>query len=120
MAMQALQGMDGKRAGRALQMLYASRKNEFKDLAETIMHMDPVASRIAGWEMFVLNFCMDVSWQFGSWNGKGELVRNSDLKALTLLRQLAGGKTSMNQMTRQLNTAYDLAEEFKVIYRRIG
>ena len=119
MAMQALQGMDGDRADRALQMLYSSRKNEFKELAETIMHLDPVASRIDGWEKFVLNFCMDASAQFGAWSGRGALVQNSDLKALTLLRQLGGGKTSMNQMTRQLNTAYDLAEEFKVIYKRI-
>ena len=119
MAMQALQGMDGERTERALRMLYSSRKNEFKDLAETVMHVDPVASRIAGWERFVLNFCMDVSSQFGAWSGRGALVQNSDLKALTLLRQLAGGKTSMNSMTRQLNTAYDLAEEFKVIYSRI-
>ena len=110
--------MDDGRVARALRVLYASRKNEFKEIAEAVMRTDPAASGIKDWEHFVLNFCMDVGSQFGAWSGRDRLLPNSDLKALTLMRQLAWGKTSMNQVTRQLNTAYYLAEEFKAIYGR--
>lgn len=110
--------MDDGRVARALRVLYASRKNEFKEIAEAVMRVDPAACRIKDWEHFVLNFCMDVGRQFGAWSGREGLRQNSDLKALTLLRQLAWGKTSMNQLTRQLNTAYYLAEEFRAIYDR--
>ncbi len=107
------------RTKKALDMLILDRKNEFKELAETIMHKDPTVNPIKDWEFFILNFCLDVSKEFKSWAGQSGVLQNSDMKALTILRQLGKGKTSMNQMTRLLNTSYDLAEEFKVIYRRI-
>ena len=107
------------RTKKALDMLILDRKNEFKELAETIMHKDPTVNPIKDWEFFILNFCLDVSKEFKSWVGQSGVLKNSDMKALTILRQLGKGKTSMNQITRLLNTSYDLAEEFKVIYRRI-
>jgi len=110
---------EDERARQALGMLILDRKNEFKELAETIMHRDPTTNPIKDWEYFILNFCLDVSKEFKSWVGQAGILQNSDVKALTILRQLGKGKTSMNQITRLLNTSYDLAEEFKVIYRRI-
>ena len=107
------------RTKKALDMLYIDRKNEFKELAEAIMHKDPTVDPIKDWESFILNFCLDVSKEFKAWAGQTETVQNSDLKALTILRQVGKGKTSMNQLTRLLNVSYDLAEEFKVIYKRI-
>jgi len=44
---------------------------------------------------------------------------NSDMKALTILRQLSHGKKSMTELCHLLNLSYTLAEEFKVIYRHI-
>lgn len=110
---------EGGRTRKALDMLILDRKNEFKELAETIMHKDPTVNPIKDWEYFILNFCLDVSKEFKAWAGQAGTARTSDIKALTILRQLGKGKTSMNQLTRLLNTSYDLAEEFKVIYRRI-
>jgi len=107
------------RTKKALGMLILDRKNEFKELAEAVMHKDPTVNPIKDWEFFILNFCLDVSKEFKSWVGQSGVLKNSDMKALTILRQLGKGKTSMNQITRLLNTSYDLAEEFKVIYRRI-
>ena len=113
------EGFENVRAMKALDMLLIDRKNEFKELAETVMRRDPTTRPIKDWESFILNFCLDVSKEFKSWTGQGEVMQNSDLKALTILRQLGKDKTSMNQLTRLLNTSYDIAEEFKVIYRRI-
>ncbi|MEX0640227.1 MAG: hypothetical protein WD018_03265 [Nitrosopumilaceae archaeon] len=40
-------------------------------------------------------------------------------KALTIIRQLARGKLTMNELTHLLNISYTLAEEFKAIYKRL-
>ena len=117
--MKLLHEYNEDRAAKALDMLLIDRKNEFKELAEAVMRKDPTAEGIDDWEMFVLDFCLGVSEEFRVWSGVDNTVQNSDLKALTILRQLGREKTSMNQLTRLLNTSYDLAEEFKVIYRRI-
>ena len=113
------QQYDEYRTQKALDMLHVNRRHEFKEIAQVIMNKDPTVNPIKDWECFVLNFCLDVSEQFKSWTGKSEIVQNSDLKALTILRQVGKGKTSMNQLTRLLNVSYDIAEEFKVIYQRI-
>lgn len=107
------------RARKALDMLLVDRKNEFRELAGVILWNAPVKGSIKNWECFILNFCLDVSEAFKIWNGQKPIAPNSDLKALTILRQLAREKTQMNQMTHFLNIGYSLAEEFKVIYKRI-
>ncbi len=110
---------DESRAKKALDMLLVDRKNEFRELAGVILRTGSSKESIKNWEFFILNFSLDVSEAFKIWSGQASITQNSDLKALTILRQLARGKTQMNQMTHFLNIAYSLAEEFKVIYRRI-
>lgn len=114
------EGYEEKRAEKALQMLLVDRKNEFRELAEVLFRNVPASMNpIPDWEKFVLNFCLDVNKAFKTWSGQADLLPNSDLKALTILRQLSRDKSSMIQMTHLLNIAFDLAEEFKIIYRRI-
>ncbi|MFQ5572976.1 MAG: hypothetical protein ACE5EJ_01860 [Nitrosopumilaceae archaeon] len=104
----------------ALAMLLIDRGNEFRELATSVF---PTGSRpissIKNWEEYVLNFCFDVSEAFKCWVGDKETEITSAIKALTILRQCSKYKTTMNQMTHLLNIAYNLAEEFKVIYKRI-
>ena len=107
------------RMSRALDMLLIDRKNEFRTLEEAIFWNVPSSKRpIKKWEEFILNFCLDVSLAHKTWNGEKPLEANSDMKALTFLRQLAHKKT-MTELCHLLNLSYTLAEEFKVIYRRI-
>lgn len=108
------------RTQRALDMLLVDRKNEFKELAASLFNNVPNATeKIPKWEHFVLNYCLDITKAFRTWSGKEPLTPNSDLQALTILRQLSQNKSSVIQMTHLMNIAYDLAEEFKVIYKRI-
>ena len=108
------------RAQKALDMLLVDRKNEFRELSQVILwNTSPSKGMIKNWECFILNFCLDVSEAFKTWNGEEPIAQNTDLKALTILRQLARNKSQMNQMTHFLNISYSLAEEFKVIYKRI-
>lgn len=117
--LQKLGYADTIRSRRALDMLMINRRNEFRELAESILHDIPKPILLSSWDEFILAICLDVKEAFDSWTGKKSLSYNSGLKALTILRQFAKGKTSMNHLTHLLNLAYTIAEEFRVIYKRI-
>ena len=113
-------GFEPVRTEKALEMLLNDRKNEFRELAEPLFALVPASKGpIKKWEEFILNFCFEVDEAFQTWAGEKELIPNSALKALNILRQLSRDKKSMNQVTHLLNIAFNIAEEFKVIYRRI-
>ena len=114
------QKFERKRMEKALEMLLIDRRNEFRELGASVFPTGskPITS-IENWEEHVLNFCFDVSEAFKCWSGNKEMEVNSAMKALTILRQCSKNKQTMNQMTHLLNIAYNLAEEFKVIYKRI-
>lgn len=112
------EGFEEKKSERALSMLLVDRKNEFRELANMVLPK-ATSEPIANWEQFVMNFCLDVCDAFKTWSGDEELSTNSPQKALTILRQLSRDKKSMNQLSHLMNISYDLAEEFKEIYRRL-
>ncbi len=118
--LQNIEGFELNRSKNALEMLLNDRKNEFRELADSLLPMAPASGgSIKNWEEFVLNFCFDVTEAFKTWKGEKPILQTSALKAITILRQLSRDKTSMNQVTHLLNMAYNIAEEFKVVYRRI-
>ncbi|MGI9567833.1 MAG: hypothetical protein ACR2LL_12585 [Nitrosopumilus sp.] len=102
----------------ALDMLYIDRKNEFRELSQVLLN-EKALKAMPNWKEFVLNFSLDVEDAFKSWSGQSSLLVSSPQKALTLLRQLAHDKTSMNQLAHLLNMSYNLSVEFKEIYRRL-
>lgn len=109
-----------EKSKKALDMLLRDRKNEFKELAQVILHRVPGSKvPIPNWEQFILCFCLDVNKAFKSWSGEIELEKNLETKTLTIMRQLTREKSAMIHLTHFLNIAYDLAEEFKIIYRRL-
>jgi hypothetical protein len=101
----------------ALEMLYADRKNEFREISEVILAEK--AKTMPNWKEFVLNFCLDLEDSFKTWTGQKPPSATSPQKALTLLRQLGKGMTSMNQLTCLQNISYNLSAEFKEIYKRL-
>lgn len=109
---------DEEKIRQALAMLFIDRKNEFHELAMTLLNGEKHTS-VEHWEEFVLNFCLDVDESFQTWSGQQKLLTNSPQKALTILRQLSREKTSMNQLVHLLNLSYSLSIEFKEIYRRL-
>ncbi len=120
MSMLLANRFDERRMKSALEMLLLDRGNEFRELGASVFPTGskPISS-IKNWEEHLLNFCFDVSEAFECWSGNKETEITSAMKALTILRQCSKDKTTMNQMTHLLNIAYNLAEEFKVIYKRI-
>ena len=103
----------------ALSMLYLDRKNEFRELSEVLLNKKAL-NAMSNWREFVLNFSLDVEDAFKTWSGQSPLSPRSPQKALTLLRQLGHGKTSMNQLAHLLNMSYNISCEFKEIYRRLS
>ena len=103
----------------ALDMLYLDRENEFRELSHVILSKKTLDA-MSNWKEFVLNFSLDVDDAFKTWSGHKPLSEKSPQKALTILRQLARGQTSMNQLSHLLNIACNLSLEFKEIYRRLN
>ena len=103
----------------ALDMLYLDRENEFRELSRVLLGKK-APDAMSNWREFILNFSLDVDDSFKTWSGQSPLSEKSPQKALTILRQLARGQTSMNQLSHLLNIACNLSLEFKEIYRRLN
>ena len=101
----------------AFDMLYTVRKNEFRELSKVILAEK--AETMPNWKEFILNFCLDIGDSFKTWTGQKPPSATSPQKALTLLRQLGKGMTSMNQLAHLQNIAYNLSAEFKEIYNHL-
>lgn len=101
-----------------LKLLYADRQNEFRTISEAFLGKDKL-NQNPKWKEFVLNFCLDVEDSFKTWSGQKPPSATSPQKALTILRQVGNGMTSMNQLTHILNISYNISKEFKEIYRRL-
>tara|TARA_Y100000389_G_C17106803_1_gene338663 strand:+ start:103 stop:477 length:375 start_codon:yes stop_codon:yes gene_type:complete len=112
------QRFDENKVNRSLELLYTNRRDEFRELSKELLPEKALLS-MTNWKEFVLNFSLDVEESFKTWTGESELFANSPQKSLTLLRQLAHGKTSMNQLVHLLNLSYSISLEFKEIYRRL-
>ena len=113
-------GLDDEKMKKALDMLLIDRRNEFRELSEVLLKTSKSMEPIPNFEQFILNFCLDVNEAFKTWSGQMDLSINSPQKALTILRLLSRDKNTMNQLAHLLNLSYTLADEFKVIYRRLN
>ena len=109
---------DAGKISQTLDMLYVDRKNEFRELSEVLLS-EKALNAMPNWKEFVLNFCLDVDEAFKTWSGQSALSVKSPQKALTLLRQLAHDKTSMNQLAQLLNLSCTISIEFKELYKRL-
>ena len=107
-----------EKISQVLDMLYVDRVAEFRELSLELLPEKALQS-MPHWKEFVLNFCLDVEEAFKTWTGQSALSVKSPQKALTILRQLARDKTSINQLAHLLNLSCTISIEFKEIYRRL-
>lgn len=117
-----LDGYDSKKAKESLDMLLIDRGNEFKELANGM----GIPTTSKNWEQIILKFCLDFNdcfYVITRTEGPNDPMEDSHNKihqCMTLIRQIARGKTSMIELTHLQNLAYTLAEEFKTIYKRLS
>ena len=107
-----------ERIHKALEILYTDRKNEFHELSQAFQGKKEL-EEMPNWKEFILNFCLDVGDSFKTWTGQKPPSTTSPQKALTILRQIGNGMTSMNQLTKLLDVSYNLSIEFKEIYKHL-
>lgn len=116
-----LEGFEPKKARESLEMLLVDRKNEFKELAGGM----GIPTSAQNWEQIILKFCLEFNSCFfmltkiDGPNDANEDSHNKIHQCMTLLRQIAHGKSNMIEITHLQNLAYTLAEEFKTIYKRL-
>jgi len=109
-------GFEEQISKNALELLLIDRNNEFRELA-SIMGIPTTGN---GWEKIILKFCLDFNDCFKAWAYPNiDLDHNTVHKSMTLIRQLAKGRTTMNELAHLENIAYTLAEEFKAVYKRL-
>jgi len=112
------EGYEEEKINQSLEILLMDRKNEFRELSDMVLPKT-LSEPIKNWEKFVLNFCLDVDEAFKTWSGEKDLRINSPQKALTILRQLSRDKKSMTQLSHLMNISYNVADDFKAIYKRL-
>ncbi|MDE1727373.1 MAG: hypothetical protein KGH89_08960 [Thaumarchaeota archaeon] len=112
----ALDIYDSKKADKALKMLYADKSNEFHELAHATGY--PVTNK--DWEKIILNFCLDFDDCFKAWSDANTPSDHKKVhKCMTMMRQIAHGKTNMTEVAKLQTIAYRIAEDFKSIYKRM-
>lgn len=109
-------GFEEERARQALDLLLRDRKNEFKELSNSLK----LPHSTDDWEVIVLKFCLDFEDCFKTWTNSEEPDHNQIHKCMTIMREIAKGRKSVIEVSHIQNTAYNLSKEFHEIYRRIG
>lgn len=110
-----LQSFDEKRAREALNLLLRDRKNEFRELSESLK----IPRTSEDWEVIVLKFCLDFEDCFKTWTDSIEPDSNSSFKCMTIMREISRGKKHLHEITHLQDIAYNLYKEFHQTYNRI-
>ena len=119
--LEKLEGFESKKAKESLELLLETRQNEFKELSKGM----GIPTTAKDWEHIILQFCLEFNECFrvltivDGPNDSTEDSHNRIHQCMTLLRQIARGKSSMIEITHLQNLAYTLAEEFKTVYMRL-
>lgn len=101
---------DSKRAKIATHTLIRNRTNEIKQIAESIGYITPTD----GWEKRVVLFCLHIDMCFEDLT-RAEVEDMEVHKCMNLMQLMAKNK-SLNEVQKIQKLAYDIAQEFKLIY----
>jgi hypothetical protein len=109
-----IEGYDEKRVRETLNLLLRDRKNEFRELADTIGI--PKASE--DWEVIILKFCLDFEECFKIWTDKMEPDALKSSKCMTIMRGIAKGKQNISEVFHIEDIAYTICKDFHETYKR--
>lgn len=110
-----IEGYDPKSVRETLNLLLRDRKNEFRELAETMKI--PITSE--DWEVIILKFCLDFEECFHLWTDSKEPGSLKNAKCMTIMRTIAKGKTNISDVFHLQDIAYTICTEFHQTYERI-
>jgi hypothetical protein len=101
---------DPERARTALHILTRNRTNEIKQIAENIEYL----ALAENWEEKVVLFCLHIDMCFIDLT-RVEVEDSEVHKCMNLMQQMAKNR-SLNEVQKIQKLAYDIAQEFKLIY----
>ena len=110
-----IEGYNPEKVRKALDLLLRDRKNEFKEIAESVR----IPTNTEEWEIIILKFCLDFEECFEIWTGSDQPNQTKAFKCMTIMREIAKGKKSVTQVSHIQNVAYNLYQEFHDIYKRV-
>lgn len=108
--MQSLPQLNSERAKTAVCTLTRNRTSEIKQIAENIEYL----TLADGWEEKVVIFCLHIDTCFIDLT-RTEVEDAEVHKCMNLMQQIAKNK-SLNEVQKIQKLAYDIAQEFKLIY----
>ena len=110
-----IDGYDSNLVRDTLNLLLRDRKNEFRELAETMN----IPTTSEDWEVIILKFCLDFEDCFKSWTDSHEPDSLKKNKCMTIMRSIAKGKKNISDVFHLENIAYTICTEFHQTYNRI-
>jgi hypothetical protein len=110
-----IDGYDERRVRETLNQLLRDRKNEFRELAESI----GIPRTSDDWEVIILKFCLDFEDCFKIWTDSEEPSSIKNAKCMTIMRGIAKGKKNFIEIINLENIVQTIYTEFHQTYKRI-
>lgn len=110
-----IDGYDETEVRETLNMMLRDKRNEFREIAESI----GIPITIEDWEIIILKLCLDFEDCFKIWTDVEEPNSIKITKCTTIMREIAKGKKSFSEIINLQNIAQTLYIEFHQTYKRI-
>lgn len=107
---------DENKVRETLNLLLRDRKNEFRELAESI----GIPRTTDDWEVIILKFCLDFEDCFKMWTDAEEPNSIKNNKCMTIMREISRGKKHFSEIINLQNIVQTLYSEFHQTYKRIS
>ena len=111
-----IDGYDEKTVRESLNLVLRDRKNEFRELAESLK----IPRTTDDWEVIILKFCLDFEDCFRIWTDAEEPNSVKNNKCMTIMREISRGKKNLSEVIHLQNIAQTLYTEFHPIYKRVS
>ena len=109
-----IDGFDEKRVRETLNLMLRDRRNEFRELAESMR----IPTTTDDWEVIILKFCLDFEDCFKIWTDSEEPTSVKNTKCMTIMREIARGKKHFSEIINLENIAQTIYTEFHQTYKR--
>ena len=110
-----IDGYDEKRVRDTLDHILRDKKNEFRELSESI----GIPVTADDWEVIVLKFCLDFEDCLKVWRSADEPSSVRNTKCMTIMREIASGGKPFTEIIHLENIAHVIFTEFHQTYERI-
>lgn len=107
-------GYDERRVRETLNLLLRDRKNEFRELADTL----GIPKTSEDWEAIILKFSLDFEECFKIWTDNIEPDALKSSKCMTIMRGIAKGKQNISEVFHIQDIAYTICKDFHETYKR--